>query len=163
MKIWNHQDDQVDWTSLPTEGPLEKPNVDDIRKAAAQFKTDTALSGDFIHPKSVTLLDDLALDILGDIFLLLEEAGKLGRSVLTIVFLSKPDGGKRPIGLLPGLLRLWGKVRRGLAKQWEKEHQRPYFWGEARKPAAGSVHLQSLRNEVAKAKGEETASTLLDM
>ena len=46
---------------------------------------------------------------------------------LSVVFLPKPDGGARPIGLLPGLARLWGKIRRRHMREWEDNHQRALF------------------------------------
>eukprot|EP00973_Karenia_brevis_P079843 11079498-Karenia_brevis.AAC.1 len=95
--------------------------------------------------------------------MLVEELGKTPLDLLTLVFIDKPGGGKRPIGLLTGVMRLWGKVRRPYGKEWEEQHERPYFWAGRGKPAASSAHQQSLRAEVARAKGLESASTLLDM
>eukprot|EP00974_Lingulodinium_polyedra_P055775 5364137-Lingulodinium_polyedra.AAC.1 len=38
------------------------------------------------------------------------------------MLLRKRDGGVRPIGLLPGLYRLWAAVRGWVSKAWERGH-----------------------------------------
>eukprot|EP00973_Karenia_brevis_P085485 11862009-Karenia_brevis.AAC.1 len=143
--------------------PLAKPTPAQIRRAALSIKQETALSGDYLHPRSVTLLDDAALDDLAEIFLLMEEVGLPPLQMLMLVFIPKPDGGRRPIGLLTGLMRLWGKVRREYARAWEEENARPYFWAGRGRPAADSAHQQALKAEIARAKDLASASTLLDM
>eukprot|EP00975_Prorocentrum_lima_P059075 12389603-Prorocentrum_lima.AAC.1 len=44
-----------------------------------------------------------------------------------IVYLPKPDGGQRPIGLLPSIARLWGRIQVPVAKAWEISHRLPCF------------------------------------
>eukprot|EP00972_Heterocapsa_arctica_P038245 5630694-Heterocapsa_arctica.AAC.1 len=60
-------------------------------------------------------------------------------------------------------MRIWGKARRSFAWDWELANARPYFWAGRGKPAARSVHRQSLRAEIARSRGLSSASTLLDM
>ena len=67
----------------------------------------------------VFLQMSLFLEVLADLILLIEEVGGPPLRILVIVLLAKPDGGRRPIGLLTGLMRVWGKLRRRYAKDWE--------------------------------------------
>eukprot|EP00959_Pyramimonas_sp_CCMP1952_P455828 9472180-Pyramimonas_sp.AAC.1 len=46
-----------------------------------------------------------------------------------MVFLPKPDGGQRPIGLMPLLARIWSRVRQGYTAKWERSLEQPPFWG----------------------------------
>ena len=95
--------------------------------------------------------------------MVIEEVGRPPVDLLALIFIAKPDGGRRPIGLLTGLMRLWGQVRRGYGREWEVAHSRSYFWAGQGRPAADSAHQQTLKAEVARARGQESASTLLDM
>lgn len=50
-----------------------------------------------------------------------------------IVSLPKPEGGFRPIGLLPTLSRIWSSARRAVAREWERVNERAYSYvGEAK-------------------------------
>ena len=114
--------------------PLPRPSPSLIRSAALTFSFHTALSGDFLHPRLVAWIDDEGLEALAELLMLIEEVGAPPMELLTSVFIDKTTGGKRPIGLMVGLMRLWGKVRRECARAWELENSRPYFWagrGEA--------------------------------
>ena len=47
---------------------------------------------------------------------------------LVVAFLlAKARGGFRAINLFASLYRLWVRARRGIAKQWEAAHPRPYY------------------------------------
>ena len=39
---------------------------------------------------------------------------------MLIALLPKPDGGLRPIGLIPLLPRVWARARRDIVTEWEK-------------------------------------------
>ena len=82
---------------------------------------------------------------------------------LLVVFIPKQAGGVRPIGLFTASLRLWGRIRRVVAAQWEREHCRTYFWGGQGKSAEQCVWDQSLLNEYAEASGRAAGSVLLDL
>ena len=62
--------------------------------------------------------------------------------LVIIVFLGKPDGGLRPIGLTESVLKVWSKLRHQLSKDWESQHDIPAFWGMAGRSAdrAGWFH-----------------------
>ena len=79
------------WQGLRTEGePLPRPPPQLIRAAARTFPFVTTLSGDFINPQLVALLDDIALEVLAEIFLLIEEVGVPPVELLTLVFIPNP-------------------------------------------------------------------------
>ena len=46
-----------------------------------------------------------------------------------MVFLPKPDGGQRPIGLMPLLARVWSRVRQKVCAAWERTIDQSAFWG----------------------------------
>eukprot|EP00974_Lingulodinium_polyedra_P091424 8862431-Lingulodinium_polyedra.AAC.1 len=65
---------------------------------------------------------------------ILEATGRLGAGpllarLLLTVFLPKPAGGSRPIGLMHFLARIWGRLRHQERASWEEAHARPYFAG----------------------------------
>ena len=53
-------------------------------------------------------------------------------NLLIIIFLRKPTGGFRPIGLFPGLIRLWGRVRRQHVREWQATLKRDFLLGGRR-------------------------------
>eukprot|EP00959_Pyramimonas_sp_CCMP1952_P090195 1888125-Pyramimonas_sp.AAC.1 len=46
------------------------------------------------------------------------------------VFLPKPGGGTRPIGLLCFWARIWSRCRRQYVKSWEVSVDAKFFWGK---------------------------------
>eukprot|EP00959_Pyramimonas_sp_CCMP1952_P065702 1371708-Pyramimonas_sp.AAC.1 len=64
-----------------------------------------------------------------------------------MAFIPKTDGGLRPIALLGALVRIHGRLRRPVAKQWERERDRPYWWASAGKSCDRAVWQQQARAE----------------
>eukprot|EP00959_Pyramimonas_sp_CCMP1952_P241902 5056359-Pyramimonas_sp.AAC.1 len=48
-----------------------------------------------------------------------------------LAVLGKPEGGFRPIALLPTPSRVFSKLARREVKQWERENRRSYHYGVA--------------------------------
>ena len=48
--------------------------------------------------------------------------------VTHIVFIPKPEGGVRPIGLLCLVAKIWSKLRQPMCRDWEKAHRMDFFW-----------------------------------
>ena len=48
--------------------------------------------------------------------------------LVIICLLPKPEGGFRPIGLLPALPRIWMRARRNATLQWERRNDRAYLY-----------------------------------
>ena len=71
--------------------------------------------------------------------------------VVIIVLLAKPDGGWRPIGLLPHLVRVWMRVRRDVATEWEASCSRNYLYAGVGKGSTVAAWKQAARAEIAAA------------
>ena len=103
-----------DWQKWCTWAPrLPAIRAEDIRKAAKTFKAATALGVDGFRPRWLTLLSDELLDAYGQLLGDIESIGIWPNQVMTILIaqLPKPDGGRRPIGLLPTIVRVWERIR----------------------------------------------------
>ena len=102
-----------------------------LLEAAMTFPVDTRLGWDGIHPRC---LNRLSSELLTWLVLILKHAEKTGTwqeavELVIIVLPHKPDGGFRPIGLLPMLTRLWMRARRSVCIKWERMQHRPYLYG----------------------------------
>ena len=97
--------------------------------------------------------------------MLCESAGRWPSAVqmVIIVLLAKADGGFRPIGLIPAIPRIWMRVRRQAAKQWEQLQARPYLYAGASKGATVAAWKQSARAEYAAASSMGYGQALLDL
>ncbi len=115
----------------PTDlGPLPAPIVTDhLLAAAVTFPEETGLGWDSAHPRALLRLPRFMIDRLVLILMAAELIGHWPRSIalVLIALLPKADGGLRPIGLMPMIIRLWTRARRIVAHQWELRHERPYF------------------------------------
>ena len=101
-EVWACDETAEDWSLMSADGSLPLATPAAIRAAAKSIKQDTALS--FLHPRSIHLLDDAALEALAVMFQVMERLGKPPKELQTLVFLPKPDGTYRPIGLLTGIM-----------------------------------------------------------
>eukprot|EP00959_Pyramimonas_sp_CCMP1952_P003426 71745-Pyramimonas_sp.AAC.1 len=74
-----------------------------------------------VHPKDVSLVCDAALTTLGYLYHGAERIGHIpaASALNLVVLLPRPDARFRPIGLLPGFCRAFGKITRGEADRWE--------------------------------------------
>ena len=134
-----------------------------IRKACTSFPPHAAVGTDGLCPRHLALLPDVALDLLARLYSFSETHGTPLHVGANIVFLRKPAGGERPIGILPTLYRVWGRCRRPLADQWESAHHRKYFWAAKGRSSERAVHYQGVRMEHARATGATAAGLLTDL
>ena len=104
-----------------------------IKLAASSFPVGTGLGVDNIAPRAFLRLSDAALVALATLFACFEASGCWTQALdlVIIVLLPKPDGGFRPIGLFPTIIRLWMRARIGIARAWESLHQIPSLFGGA--------------------------------
>ena len=65
--------------------------------------------------------------------------------IVLICLIPKTDGGRRPIGLLPSLIRLWMRARLSVAREWQKQNERSYFYAGAKKGADVASWKQAAR------------------
>ena len=90
----------------------------DIRAAALSFPPNTGHGADGLAPRAIARLSSQALQALIALFLAFEASGSWCQAVnmVLIVLLPKPDGGRRPIGLFPTIVRIWMRARIGTAR-----------------------------------------------
>ena len=69
--------------------------------------------------------------------------GALMQAILHLI--PKRGGGKRPIGLVDGICRLWERARRDLVRQWRLDHTRVYDYGAKGRQSTGGVGLVAIR------------------
>ena len=82
----------------------------------------------------------------------------------TIVLMGKPQGGCRPIALMPMLYRLWTKVRKPQIQQWDKTTCRgPWDAAIQGSSALRAAILTMFQDELHLLNGGEVASILWDM
>ena len=101
-----------------------------FKAAFVSFPAGTGLGWDAVHPRALLRLPD---EVLYQWMALLLKCEREGRwpddvGVVLVVLLPKPEGGFRPIGLLPHLPRVWMRARRDEAKQWEVDCDRSYLY-----------------------------------
>ena len=95
------------------------------------FPGDTGLGHDNIAPRSLTRLSPESMKGLAELFVAYEKFGDWAavHDLVLIVLLPKGEGGYRPIGLFPTLIRVWFRVRLVTVKVWEKQNEMPSVFG----------------------------------
>ena len=154
------------WPADSCEQALPQISVLMIRQAAATFPANTALGWDKLHPRAIARCSDAALEALARIFMLAEALGRWPSQIgiVLICLLPKPDGGRRPIGLLPSLIRLWMRIRVTVVGRWQAQHSREYFYAGPRRGVQVAAWKQAARAELAQACERGTyAAMLLDL
>jgi hypothetical protein len=136
-----------------------------MRAAALTFPAGTGLGGDNVSPRALARLSDEALAALACILAAAEALGAWGQAVslVLIVLLPKPDGGLRPIGLFPTIIRLWMRARTVHARAWEAAHALPQLFGGAGMGAQRAAWTVAFRAEAAALSAQEHAVALLDL
>ena len=157
----NH--DKLDWPDI-TE-PLPPISLKKFRDALFSFPAGTGLGWDALHPRAMLRLPDELLRRWIDLFEECEAAGSWPEQigVVIVVLIPKPEGGFRPIGLLPNPPRIWMRLRREQAKQWEVKCDRPFLYAGSGRGSTVAAWKQSLRAELAAATHARYAQLLLDL
>ena len=140
-------------------------SADDLRRTSTAFSLRTASAPDGFHVRHFGLLSDQALGTLAQLLRLIEATGMWPSQVsqLIVALLAKPSGGFRPIGIFPGIYRLWMKSRGGLCMQWESSHELDCFaMGKHRSPV-DVVWRQAVRAEASVCTGQSAANLLWDL
>ncbi len=136
-----------------------------LMSASQAIKKNSTATYDGFHPRHFGLLSEGALLALAAILEMVELLGAWPKQLDLVMMplLPKPKGGYRPIGLLPGLYRLWAKSRRAEADRWEAQHQRPFFAAAAGVGPMDAVWRQAARQEAEVTRGHEAAAVMEDM
>ena len=136
-----------------------------LRAACCTFPQETGLGMDAVQPRALLRLSDEALQALCVLLMAIELHGtwpELVRLVL-IVLLPKPDGGRRPIGLLPTLVRVWMRVRGPIIRKWREALARDDVYGGPGKGAQRAAWMQAARAELAHMRSRCYGVVLVDL
>ena len=172
----------ADWLPLwsnPSRGGQEHPGlwsdvgewalppitVDDIKNAARKFPKTTGLGWDNFHPRLLLEVGDEILDRMAALLTSWERSPYCGELwTIIMVFLAKPEGGQRPIGLMPLLARIWSRIRQRECAKWERTLSQAPFWGTtAARGCDKAAWLHNVFVSHAKHAQEEAASFYVDL
>ena len=145
--------------------PLPPLCVDEALRACATFPAGTGLGWERLHPRALLRCSREAIVALLRLFMLAELLGRWPATmgIVIIALLPKPDGGRRPIGLFPALVRLWMRIRLPVAQAWQAAHDRPYFYAGPAKGATVAAWKQAARAELGCSVGLDYGIVLLDL
>ncbi len=147
-------------------GPMPpRPSLQQLRATLTTFPVGTGLAWDALHPRALLRLSDARLEQLIDLLMAAEAEGRWPPEIafVTVVLLGKTDGGFRPIGLFPSLVRIWMRLRRDMVARWEDSHDKPYLLAGAGKGADVAAWRQAARAECAAGAGATYGQLLLDL
>jgi hypothetical protein len=140
--------------------------VETMRSAALSFSSGTGLGWDKLHPRAMLRLPAEAIEALVRLCIMAEvlSTWTAGIGLVLICLIPKADGGRRPIGLLPSIIRWWMRARLVIVRAWQAAHERVYFYAGAGKCAKVASWKQAARAELARAIPQvDYAGALLDM
>ncbi len=145
---------------------LPRIDEDDCYRAALQFKASTEVGTDWIRPRHVILLSRAARRHLGTMYEWIEKLMRWPSFVryIVAVALSKKTGGSRLIGVATTIYRVWAKVRYLHCRAvLESRISRTYLAAAPMRGAGRAAFDLAFQAELAAARDEVTASTMLDM
>ena len=155
MNVWSkhwevgRQHEAPQW--LGDLGPVfDRPSVEEARQVLRLFKSRTGVGFDSLSPRDFDALSDAGVEALLDVVMDVERNATWPELQSKVVFLAKRTGGWRPIALLCALVRFQGRLRRVLARRWESQHDRAFFWAGQGKACDRLVWHQSLLSEWAR-------------
>jgi ribonuclease HI len=153
-------EEELSWAA-----PLPAITGEQIVEASKLFKANTGLGSDYFCPVWVAWLSRPLLDAFAELFMNLERLGFWPQQVqqILIALIPKADGGRRPIGLLPTLIRIWEKVRRPIMATWRCSVERSYNWAARGRSPQAAVWKVALQDEAALTRGERSAAGLVDL
>ena len=137
----------------------------DVKRAGLQFKKTTGLGCDGFRPQWFSWLSNELLDQYANLLTVIENMGAWPALVtsLLIVQIPKAGGGRRPIGLLATLIRVWEKIRKPVMEVWRTGVERSYNFAGKGKSSDIAAWLQAHKAEYVASKGESSAASLVDL
>ena len=111
------------------------------------------------------MLSDGLLQGCADLLGAIERVGAWPACVQTLLIaqIPKSDGGRRPIGLLPTIVRVWEKVRKPIIVAWRSTINRSYNFASKGTSAQLAAWRQALHAEAAVASGGFSIAGLVDL
>ncbi len=139
-------------------------DVKTLRKSSRSFRI-TALGLDRIGPWHYDWVSDALLHQLVRFLHALENFGIWPNDLMEAVIhlIPKASGGRRPIGVLVSLMRVWERARRPLVQRWREACPRSYQWMTKGRGAGRAVWAQTVMEEAARQMGLATATVLVDL
>ncbi len=144
---------------------LARPSIEQFRRAARSFPRKTGVGVEGITPSDFDALDDDGIESCISVLLACEAIGYIPKLLALVIvkMIPKKDGGRRPIGLMPSLYRIWGKVRADDVRDWERRWAREYFAAGPGRSAESAAWRAAFRAELAAASRADSASVLWDL
>ena len=101
-----------------------------LAQAAMTFPIGIGRGRGGIRQRGVCRLSEATLERLANAIYQCETTGEWPAAVdiVIIAVLPKSDGGLRPIGLIPFLVRIWCRARKEVTTQWEKLSHHPFLY-----------------------------------
>ena len=136
-----------------------------LRASAQSFPIGTGVGAENIAPRALARLSEPLLRSLCAILMAVELSGRWPSIVqlVLIVLLPKPDGGRRPIGLFPAVVRVWARARRIASRAWEACHASASIFGGTGMGAQRAAWQCAFRAENAALCKLNYAQALLDL
>ena len=166
-QVWHrHAGAKAPWREgqgEPVGDPLPSLTPDLLREAARAFPAKKGFSG--FNARWFLYLGDEALWGVCRFLEACERNGLWPEAVRHAILhlIPKRGGGRRPIGLVDGLCRLWELARRPLVRRWRAEHTRKYDYGGRGRTSTDAVWLQALHDESAEVLGRASSTVLWDL
>jgi hypothetical protein len=134
-------------------------------EAAKSFPIDTGVGMENWAPRAHTRLPAAAITMLGAILMAAERLGVWTKALglVMIILLPKSDGGLRPIGLFPSMIRVWMRTRLFVVRSWEAATALPCLFGAVGKGAQRAAWTIAFSSETAVLTGFDHAASLLDI
>ena len=148
-------------------GPV--PNqllLKDFKEALRTFPNGLGLGWDGLHPRALLRLGDPILRAILRILFLCEAQGQWPQATIDVIIalLPKTCDGVRCIGLFAWLPKVWSKIRRKIAQEWEENNRRQFLYAGAGKGAEVATWKQAGRAEHATTiSGAHYGMALLDL
>ena len=123
-----------------------------IKAACRTFPASTGGGIDSLQLRSILRLSDQVSTVLCHLLMPAELHGQWPELIQTImvVLLPKADGGRRPIGLLPKLVRVWMRVRGPTVRAWRTSLNKEYLYGGEGKGEQRAAWMQAAKAEAAR-------------
>ena len=156
---WRSVEGDTEWEQIPA------PTAKELRAAARTFRPSTGMGIDGVVPKAYAWLSDCLLERIGEFMAAIERGGQWPEQVdeARIHLIPKATSGRRPIGLLAALPRLWDRVRAWRVRKWRNENTKKYNWMVEGRGAKRAVWAQSVLQEAARQRGLSSACVLVDL
>ena len=133
-----------------------------LRKALKRLSSTKGVGLDFWHPTEMLLLPWEALQEICDILNEAEETMVWPQQTYLnkMIFLNKPGGGDRTIGLASMLFRIWQRIRAPIVQEWEAKQAVEWDSASKGQGALKASMRREVEAEAAVLQGKEAAKLL---